>query len=316
MINDLRFKIFYLFICLLSFLFIAQTASATSLSLSVDPPITVINAIPPTTIASPLSIQNKSDKQITLQIQLKPFKSKGENGELEYLKEALEIFKNIQILDGDMPVESIILGPKQQKTLTLSINISQDATALDYYFSVIFISTNSPIIESNSSINEIGVATHVLLSVGPPEIPNAVLEEFSSGIFFEAGPVPFTIRVRNEGDHLIHPTGNITIKNMFGQNIGKIDLLNINILSDSIRAIPSKSSFDFKRPTALWKENFLLGLYAATLNISISDKGPTFIRTTHFLAFPLQGLIITVIIVIATIVFINKVKKYTNKNQM
>lgn len=324
----ISFKTFYFLLVLLSFEFLflnLDKADASALSLTIYPSIITINAIPPTTATGSLNIQNKGDTQVTLQIQLKPFKAKGENGELEYSKEALEIFKNIQILDANVPVESITLEPKQQKNLTLNINIFQDITTSDYYFSVVFVSTNAFPVESNSSINQIGIATNVLLSIGVKETPKATIEQFSSNIFFERGPVPFTIRVKNEGTHFIKPKGEITIKNMFGQNIGKLDLFSVNILSDSIRAIPNnvymqelrlkdsldaKAKFpvDFKHPIALWKESFLLGLYTATLNISMSDEGPTFTKTAHFFAFPFQGLIIIVIILIATLVVRNRLK--------
>jgi hypothetical protein len=330
-IENFKLKIVYLLICLLGYLFIAQITNASPLSLSVDPPITVINAVPPTATTNQLSIQNESDKQVALQIQLKPFKPRGENGELEYFKGALEIFKNIQILDGGTPVETIVLGPKQQKVLTLNIDIPKNITTSDYYFSVIFISINSSIASSNSSKSQIGIATNVLLSVGSPEISKAALEEFSSGIFFEAGPIPFRVRVRNKGVHLIHPTGKITIQNMFGQNIGKLDLASANVLSNSTRAIPDNTyiqeskltdnsgvktnNFEFRHPEMLWKENFLIGLYTATLDISMSDGGSTLTRTIHFFAFPFQGLIIIIIAIITIIVFIDRVKQYTNKNQ-
>lgn len=309
----------------------ASPAGAQALSLAVDPPIITINAIPPTNITSSLSIENKGDEQVTLQIQIKPFTPKGENGELEHTNETLEVFKNIQILDTGLPVNSIILGPKQQKSLNLSIVVPQDTTISDYYFSVIFVSTDSLPIESDSSKNQIGIATNILLSVGAKEIPKATIEEFSSSIFLGSGPVPFTVKVRNSGTHFIKPKGTIIIKNMFGQSIGKLDLTSVNILSDSTRAIPNdiyiqelklqgenakgKNSFNFTHPIALWKENFLLGLYTATLNIAISDEGPIFTRATHFLAFPFQGLIMVGIIGISIIIIINRLKLYMRRNQ-
>ncbi len=293
----------------------APSANAESLSLSIDPSIIVINAIPPTTATNSLSIQNKGDTQVTLQIQLKPFKAKGENGELEYSKESSQIFKNIQIMDADVPVESITLGPRQQKNLTLTINIPQDTNISDYYFSIVFVSTNTSAIESSSSLNQIGIVTNILLSVGPKVTPKAVLEEFSSNIFFEKGPVAFIIRIKNTGTHFIRPMGEITIKNMFGQSIEKLDLISVNVLSDSIRAIPNKNSSDFKHPIALWKENFLLGFYTATLNISLSDEGPIFTRVIHFFAFPFQVLIIIVVIAIAAIVVKDRLKVYMNKDR-
>lgn len=324
-IENLKLKISYLLIGLLGHLLIAQTASAASLSLGIDPSIIEINAVPPTNVTSSLNIQNKGDEQITLQIQLKPFKAKGENGELIYSKEILGLFKNIKILDTDIPVESITLGPKQQKNLSLNINIPQDANISDYYFSIVFISTNSLPIESNSSINQIGIATNVLLSIGEKEIHKATIEDFSSKIFFEKGPIPFTLRVNNAGTHFIKPKGEVTIKNMFGQSIGKLDLASVNVLSGSIRAIPNgtytqelrlkdslstkgKFPVDFRTPIVLWKESFLLGFYTATLDISMSNEGPTFTKSIHFFAFPLQGIIVIVVILVAAIVVKNRLK--------
>lgn len=288
------------------YLILATTpVEASALSLSIDPPIIVINAIPPTAVTSSLTIQNKADTEVNLQIKIKPFKAKGENGELEYLKDYSPIFKNIQIMDADLPVENIALGPRQKKNLTLNINISKETSISDYYFSILFISTNSSPIESTSSLNQIGIATNVLMSVGTLETPKAAIEEFSSNIFLEKDPVPFMIRIKNEGVHFIKPKGMIIIKNMFGQTIGRLDLQSANVLSDSIRAIPNVS----------WKESFLLGLYTATLSVSLSEEGPVFVRTIHFFAFPFQTLIIIVIIAITIIVIKNKLKIYMNKNR-
>ena len=309
----------------------AIPANAKELSLSINPPIIEIKAIPPTTVISQINIQNKSDAQVSLSIEFKSFKPKGENGEIIYSKEALEIFKNIQIMDADMPIDSLILGPKQQKNLNLTITVPQDTSISDYYFSVIFVSTDFPQIESNSSTNQLGIATNVLLSIGPLEIPKAVLEKFSSDIFLEKGPVPFMIRIKNDGTHFIKPKGEINIKNMFGQSVGKLNLVSANILSGSTRAIPNDiymqalktsnpitkddNSLSFKNPIALWKENFLLGLYTATLNISMSDEGPIFTKTINFFAFPFQILIAIIVIVIAAIVIANRLKIYMNKNR-
>ncbi len=304
-IKNLKLKISILAVLLYAMSSFIQTVKAESLSLAIDPSIISINAIPPTAVASSLHIQNKGDTEVNLQIRIKPFKAKGENGELEYFKDSSPVFKNIQIMDADLPIDSIILGPRQEKNLTLNINIPKDAGISDYYFSLLFISTNSFPIESTSSLNQIGIATNVLLSVGPLETPKATLEEFSSNIFLEKGPVPFTVRIKNAGTHFIQPQGEIVIKNMFGQTIGRLGLQSANVLSDSIRAIPN----------TLWKENFLLGLYTATLNISLSKEGPIFTRNIHFFAFPLQTLIIIVIIAIIIIVIRNKLKQYMNKNR-
>jgi len=286
-----------------------EKASAASLSLSLDPSIIEIHARPPSVATSTLSIQNKSDNLVQLQIQIRPFKAKFENGELEFLNSQNSfLVKNIQILDGGVSVEGIALGPRQQKDLTLNVNIPQDTNVSDYYFSIVLVSQSTTTPTSTSSSNQLGIASNVLLSVGAKEIPDGVIEEFSAGLFYESGPVPFTLRVKNKGTHFIKPKGEILIKNMFGQNIGRLDLVSVNVLSDSIRAIPNASNLDFQSPKALWKENFLLGFYTATLNLALSDEGPNFTKSISFFAFPFQGLIVIVIVLIGTIIVVSRVR--------
>lgn len=285
-----------LFICLT---FNLDKANASSLSLSVNPSIIEINAIAPSNPTSNILIKNNSDNQIKLQIRLKPFKAKSENGELEYLAEDPYIINNIRILDEGNSVDSITLDPSQQKNLTLRVNIPQESSKIDYYFSILFISDNTSNPDSNVSLNQLGIASNILLSIGAKENPSAILEDFSSKLFLEKGPIPFTIRIKNKGTHFIKPKGEIIIKNMFGQNVGKLDLTSINILSDSARTIQLP-----------WKENFILGLYTATLNLFLSDDGPRFTRSIHFLAFPFEGLIIILVIIISAIIIKNRIKRY------
>ncbi len=308
------------------FIFHLDKAEASALSLSINPSIIEIRALAPSTATSAITIQNQSDSEVNLKIELRPFKSKFENGELEYLSqssteyaESVPIFKNIQILDNGTPIESLILGPGQQKNLILNINILLAGGRADYYFSIVFISDNNSSPASSSSSNELGIASNILLSVGAKEIPQAVINDFSTGIFFEKGPVPFTLKVENKGTHFIKPKGEILIKNMFGQSIGRLDLSGVNILSDSARAIPNtlflktKSDLDFRNPKILWKENFLLGFYTATLTLSLSNEGPVFAKSIHFIAFPFQGMILIVIAAIAGVVIRNRLKAHMNK---
>ncbi|MDO8583142.1 MAG: hypothetical protein Q7R51_01280 [bacterium] len=304
LVNFKAFIISFVFLIIISHLSSLishlSKAEASALSLSIDPPIIEIQALPPTNLTSNLTIQNKSDDEINLKIELRQFKAKEEKGELEYTaSENTLILKNVQILDNSIPVTNINLTPNQQKNLALSINISKNTNISDYYFSIVFISDNTSSPTTSASLNQLGIASNVLLSVGPKETPNIFLEEFSSPLFLEKGPVPFTVRLNNKDTHFAKPKGEILIKNMFGQTIGKLDLQAINILSDSIRAMQD----------ALWKEDFLLGLYTATLSISTADSSTIFTKSISFFAFPFQGLIVIVVIAIIVVIINSKLKK-------
>lgn len=301
-------------------------ADASSLSLGISPPIIIVQLDPPASVKTPITIKNLSDKSTTLQIFFKPFKAADtENGAVQYLTNQKgipgpdqKLFEKVQIMESDNAIDTLTLGPKQKKTVMLHLGIPEDEPIADYYFSIIFLNK----VDQKNSINSAsqaigGIATNVLLTIGK-EPAQGTVTEFSAPGFVEHGPVPFTVRIRNTGKHVIAPKGVIIIKNMFGQTIGKVDLLPVNILVNSTRAIPDASQNPEKKhpstpyalqpttsPVAYWSENFLLGFYTATLTVSLSNNGPVYTRDIYFGAFPLT-IIIALLVVCFIILLIRK----------
>lgn len=331
------FKAFCLLIVLLGLCFLFLTlapekAEAQGVSLGVFPPILQIQAVPPTDVKSKILIENLGDSPVSLQIGIKPFTASGkENGQVTYLSDFSYadpfIFDKMQILDGDSSIDSLTLAPGQQKELTLEIALPQNEILGDYYFSIVFLSNNQPPSDSNVSAATAGIATNVLLSVGPKGPTQGDIEEFSSPLFVPGGPVPFTVRIMNSSDHFITTKGNILIKNMFGQTVGNVNLLPVNILSQTVRSIPDYQQSPNANPpaalkayfsglnsiAAVWPEKFLFGPYTATLSIALSDQGPLFRRTISFYSFPFADLLIIALIILAIAAIIIRVKKTTNK---
>lgn len=309
-----KFKVSFrlLLLCLVfnfSFLiFHLDKAEASALSLSIDPPIIEIHSLPApasaSTIQKQITIQNKSESELNLQLHIKEFKAKNtENGEPEYFNSSNEfILKNIQVLENENTITSLYLGSGQQKSLDLVINVSTGEVGRDYYFSVIFISKPLMPIDSTSSLNSIAIATNVLLSIGPQEKPKIAIEEFTSPSFLQKGPVPFTVRLKNQGKHFIKPTGEIIIRNMFGQTIGKVDLKPLNVLSGATRAFYNK---DYTKDlTMFWDESFLLGFYSATVDVYLDQNRHT-TKTVKFFAFPIP-IATLIVILVFIIVFIKR----------
>ena len=333
MINELKIKNLKFKIALVFILYSAPHALAQGISLGVFPPIIQIQATPPTDVKTKIMIQNLGNDPVDLKIGLKPFAaSDKENGEVSYLSDySLAdpfIFDKMQILDGDSSIDSLTLAPGQKKELTLEIALPQNEILGDYYFSIIFMSANTPGGNTNMSEASAGIATNVLLSIGPKGPTQGDIEEFSTPLFKTRGPVPFTVRVRNTSDHFITTKGDIVIKNMFGQNVGKIDLLPVNILSQTVRSVPdslqspganppeSLKSYllNFNSVRAVWPESFLFGPYTATLTIALSDQGPLFRRTVNFYAFPVQSLVVILIAIAIIAIIAIRVKKITYKS--
>jgi len=282
-----------------------KKAAASELSLGIYPPIIQIQTVPPAVMDTPITIHNYGGETVALEISLKPFTAaKGENGEVLYMsgKNPL-VYENIKVRDNDEVVKKVVIGPRQNKTLNLYIDIPKDESVSDHYFSVVFISENKSKDKLNQSKIQAGIATNVLLSIGSKEMIMGKIVEFSTPLFLEKGPVPFTVRLKNQSNHFITPQGTISIKNIFGKTIGQVKLSPVNILAGSIRS-----------QQTLWQEALLFGPYTATLNIDASDNVPILLKTVTFFVFPLWTFIALTGTVIIIFLTKNRLKRYRNKN--
>jgi hypothetical protein len=290
-------------------------AHAQNVDLGIYPPVFQIQSNPPSDVKIPFSIQNFTDSSIPLTISLKPFTADStENGNISFLDNTNYadpyLPQRIQVLDQDNSIGDIILAPQQKKDLTLEIQIPSNEPKGDYYLSLVFSSNAGTITNRSSSQATVGIASNILLSIGPVGKPQGHIEDFSTPFFVSKGPIPFTVQVQNSSDHYVTPKGNIVIKNMFGQTIGKVNLLPVNILANTVRRIPdslqaslNSNSDQGNFPVAIWPEKFLVGPYTATLTMALSDNGPLFTKEIAFFAFPLEYLT-AILLIVCLIIFI------------
>lgn len=307
-------------------------ALAQSVDLGIYPPVFQIQTCPPSSIKIPFSIQNFAGSSVDLTISIKPFTAAdSENGDIAFLNDLSSypdpaLLGRIQVLDNDNAIDTLTLAPKQKKDLNLTIDIPKDEVKGEYYISLLFNSNSQSLANSSSSQATGGIASNILLSVGPFGDAKGYIEDFSAPPFITQGPVPFTVRVKNTSDHYLTPKGDITISNMFGQTIGKVNLLSVNILSNTIRRIPDSAQSDITSssyakikaivdknsyPVAVWPEKFLVGPYTATLTLALSDSGPLYKKSIMFFAFPSEYLITILIIIIIVLFIILRVKRKT-----
>lgn len=297
---------------------------AADISLGIYPPVIQINATAPTDIKSPFTVTNLSKIPVDVQILVRPFTSSStDDGQPQYLLpgqrigEDPQIFKNMSIFDGEKNTDEISLAPSQKKNLELRIHLPKGEPPSDYYFSITFLSNPIAIGQASGAHVAGGVSTNVLLSVGPQDTTAGFVKNFSSPLFVDHGPVPFTVHVANSSKHFIVPQGTILVKNMFGQIIGKINLKQENILAgtsryltgDAVQSSIVNSQSSMKHPSAWWNEKFLLGPYSASLTIALSGDGPLYHRTIYFFALPLQVLIGIILGIILLSIIVYRVKK-------
>lgn len=291
-----------------------KTANASSASLGIYPPLTQIEVSAPTLISAPIIIKNYSEETILLDINFRPFTASSyANGEVIFpennISEKNSFLQRISILDGSEKIKEIILAPKQQKNLILQIDLKEEQNIQDQYFSVVFTSKKTEAdnnLESNQTFVSIGISSNVILSASKKEKAKAFIEEFSTSLFIDRGPVFFKARVKNTGEQVINTKGAIYIKNVFNQTVGKVDLPNTTILAGTDRIISTGTDFPFIK----WGEGFILGPYEASIRLSLWENGSVLVEKTKFFAFPAQlfiGLFITLVIVF---LIVNRIRSH------
>jgi len=307
----------FIFFCFFS----RQQVYAQNFNLAIYPTIIRIDSLPDSTILQPITIENLADNDINLKIIFRPFSaSSADNGQLQYEPEntSSESFlkKHVYLLAQNKKISEFTLGALKHKKLQLSVNIPSDQQSLDYYFSVLFIGQNGPN-SSQSIVGQAGgIGMNVILSIGQKGITTGKIDDFSTPSFLNYGPVQFSLLLENTSSHYIEPTGSIKISDMFGQNIGKVELLPQTILSNSSRYLVDNRQNSLKNNTisgthgfAIWPQKYLFGFYTASLTISLSQGTPPLEKTVHFLAvpiFPLTLLLLGLIVLIGIYLRVRK----------
>ena len=303
---------------LISLILNPKSTNAQEISVGIDPSILQIEATSPSLVKSPISIENQSDQNVTYNIFLVPFKASNlANGQPEFDRTILDtyrdIFGKIKISDENGTLTQISLAPKQKKDLTLSIRLPEGEPPKDYYFSVVFISEAIGEENKKSFVGaRAGIGTNILLSVGPKSPTKGYIEQFSGKKFLTRGPTEFSLKVRNESSHYVNTSGNLLIKNVFGQTVGNINFVPANILSGSSRFIESENNPDPGIPKIIWDEKFLFGIYKAELTLALSDEGPIYKDSITFFAFPVELIGGLLIVILVTIGMIKRARSRTN----
>ena len=287
---------------------------AQQVSLGVYPPIIQIDATPPTSIKTTVTVQNLSPDPVDVDILLKPFKAaEDSNGTVSYLQDTNSlggadplIKQKIQILDNDHAVSSLSLAPQQQKTLTIHIGLQADEPPSDYYFSIVFMSKNDVPNIGSAAVSTGGIATNVLLSIGPKTKASGFIKDFTGPLFVDHGPINFSLLLHNDSPFFIVPQGTVVIKNMFGQIIGKLKFLPVNVLAHSDRLIPDDTSGS--QTQLVWPEKAVFGPYSVTLTTALTDQGPLFSKTIYFFAIPVQFIIGLILVILIGVTIFLRIK--------
>jgi hypothetical protein len=272
----------------------AQSGQAFSLS----PPLLELAANPGERIDATIKITNVSAGALEMTVQANDFGSKNETGEPNIIFDDIE--PTPYTLKGwiNLP-ETFMLESKETRTVTVPIDVPQNAEPGGHYGVIRFTGTSAENGDQQVSLSA-SIGSLVLLRVAGDIQQSAAVEsfytassDFAETSFFESSPVTFVTRIRNSGNIHIKPTGTVVVKDMFGNETATLRMNGDpaaekdppgSILPQSVRR------FD----TAL-SDKMLFGRYTATMQLQYGD-GKTLERTTTFWVVPYKPILVGIVL--------------------
>lgn len=261
-----------------------------------------------------LMIENETEKDKIISFSSQNFVSDGgEAGSPKFIDESEE---------GDLPrssnlaswiavfYDSIELPSGAQRSVTVAIKIPEDAEPGSHQAVVWAGEKNGPQDVSVGLRANVGLL--VLLNVTGDVVESVNVKEFNYLKKFQNRlPVDFYARLSNEGSVYFKPKGDVIIKGLFGNKVGKIPFnpRRSNILPKSIRRIEGivwektpdlrdKAGF-FGEIKNEWK-NFGFGPYKAELDVKYSSDGKKLEgKTSYFWVLPWHLILVTLVLLIA-----------------
>lgn len=205
---------------------------------------------------------------------------------------------------------SLTLGQRIQ--IPVTITVPEDARPGGYYSSVIV--SNVP--KESDSFENVGqtkiisrLGLLIFIRVNGPVEEIGRLEDFrvrgaNYGIVNE-DPAVLEILYRNEGNVHLVPYGIITIKNMFGKEVGKVPVDAYFAMPDSLRYREVQ-----------WSKNGSFGRYTATLNLSRGYGDLSDTKKIVFWILPwkvISIVVISIFILISIIFFVSRKFEFKRK---
>lgn len=269
-------------------------AQQPSTSLAISPPTYELSANPGDTITNTMRVDNLTDQSLEISVSPRNFTALGEEGQVNLTEEdsTYSLAKWITVSP-----DSAAIGPKESRTFEYTISIPGNAEPGGRFGSIVFKTSARPV-EGQTGVaigQEIG--SLVFLKIAGKVIEKTTISNFTAvhGLN-EYKPVDFDIRVKNDGNVHVRPTGTVTITNMFGKKVATVPITSRNILPDATRKIEAQ-----------WRDDgrLIFGRYTATASIVYGVDSQIITASTTFWGLPYTFILVGlgVLTVLAIILF-------------
>ncbi len=282
----------------------AVERKGTGQALEISPPLLSLNADPGDTINTKILVRDISAVNLLVSTEINDFESDGVTGAPKILLNEKDAENNpYSLKDWIAPIPSRTLKAKEIESVPVTIAVPASASPGSYFAVVRF--SGTPTNQTGTSVgltSSVGALVFVRVSGDAKE--SLSISEFYAGIdgkkkgLFESTPVELTVQIKNEGNVVGQPTGTITIKDMFGNEQGRLPVNSTEsyVLPGSTREFSAK--FD---SSTVGKNRILFGRYTADLNIQYGENR-TLTETMSFWIIPYKLILLVVLVLVGVIV--------------
>jgi hypothetical protein len=262
---------------------------AQSVSLSISPPVFELSANPGESIKNSIRVTNLGDTPQQVFVDRRNFTALGEEGGVGLTEEETSFSLATWI---SVDKEEVVIPAKESATFEFTVAVPANAEPGGHFGSLVF-KTKPGELKEGQAGSSVGQEVGALLLV---KIAGDIKEDASIASFravkgfYEKGPITFETRTENKGNVHIKPRGTITITNMFGREVGKVQLDERNVLPGAIRKVET-----------VWDDSGLrFGRYTATLSLVYGADGTIATASTSIFIFPYKLVSVVLVVLGAT----------------
>ncbi len=272
---------------------IVRAQEADQVSLTMSPQLIEVTANPgDEPIVNTIRITNNSDLPVELLATPQNIVPTGEEGGSVPTEDETSFSLAAWIT---VEPEAVSVAPNTTQDFTVTIAVPGNAEPGGHYGTVTFETVPGDSTEGAGASVVQRLAPVILASVAGDIVEEGGIESFASTKSFWTNekPILFETRLNNTGNVHYKPTGTITIKNMFGNEVTKIVVEERNVLPDTIRKLETE-----------WSDpGFAVGRYTAELDLVYGEDDNQIHAETTFIIFPWQT-ILPIAVVVIVLLFI------------
>lgn len=261
-------------------------SAQSSAGIQIKPAVLEDNATPGATYDFSISVTNLADFGRTLSLSSEDIEGVDEDGQPIFAAPGsqptgYEISSWITL-----PGPSVTLDPGETRTIDIRVRVPANATP-GSHFGGVFFDTGAVRPDSSGAAVGAKVGSLIALKIAGDVKEEARLREFSTDkLVYNAAAVNFTSKFENLGNVLLRPHGLIEVTNMWGKQVGSIEV------NATAAGVFPKSYRTFG--SGWTSEGFAFGRYQAIVSLVYGDEARrTVSGTTSFWILPLKPIAIT-----------------------